>query len=219
MKCPSPIIIRVMSLALHILGTPKERTEVHHLGAEHKFLATKWVPPPWPPNERARSGGDDYIFWSCVQFAWRREQLDQLWREDDAPTSVGRMRALNIASVPPEVLEDLYQRREQPYLLPAEALKQGSPLAAKLAEWMQALVAEWSLVREAHPEAPTLLTLKHELAAAQRRAQKRSAAQARAAEEERLEPEHARGPAEDVHESGGALVEAQEQFATRVRVS
>lgn len=138
MKCPSPVIIRVMSLVLHILGKPKDHTDVSCLDEEHKFLAKGWLPPLGQPNRRfeGRPGGDDYIFWTCVQQAWRKEQQELF----------GQMRDLNVASVPPERLEALYQRREEPYLLP-EANKH-SPLASKLTEWMQALVAEWSLVRD-----------------------------------------------------------------------
>ena len=140
MKCPSPVIIRVMSLVLHILGKPKDHTDVSCLDEEHKFLAKGWLPPLGQPNRRFEGtpGGDDYIFWTCVQRAWRKEQQELF----------GQMRDLNVASVPPERLEALYQRREEPYLLP-EANKH-SPLASKLTEWIQALVAEWNLVRDGH---------------------------------------------------------------------
>ena len=221
-KCPPPVIIRVMSLVLHILGASKEHTDVSHLGAEYRFLAKGWLPPSGQPG---RPGGDDYIFWNCVKNAWHTEQLDQLWRED-APTSVGRMRELSVASVPPERLEDLYQRREASYLLPDRAYAHGSPLAGKLAEWMQALVAGWSLVRARHPEAPTLLTLKHELLAAQQRAQEQRTAHGAAharAEEERLASDHRL--AEDNHAQSRDLVRDHvvdgqvEQLATHLRVS
>ena len=189
MKCPSPGNIRAMSLVLHILGTTKK---------------SSWLPEPGLPS---RPGGNDYIFWNQVKNGWHNEQLDQLWRED------ARLRDLNVASVPFDRLEDLYQRREEPYLLPEEAYK-FSPLAGKLAEWMQALVADWRLVRDGDPEAPTLLALKNELPAARRRAQEQRAVQAWAEEEERLAPGR---PAEDAQSR--ALVEAQEHFATHLRVS
>ena len=215
MKCPPPVVIRVMSLTLHILGTPKDR------------MKAGWLPPPGLPS---RPGGDDYIYWSCVQSSWRKEQLEPAsWsraaaaaagaHEDAAappPQSVGRLRELSVATVPAERLEDLYQRREEPYLLRAEVRKQGGPLAVKLAEWMLALVAEWRVVRDAHPEAPTLLALKQE----RQRAQKRSERAAPARTEETLGDSLGEGrPAEGQHPQSRALGEAQEHFATHLRVS
>lgn len=204
-KCPHPVIIRTMSLALYIL-------------TEHERLAAGWLPAPGLPD---RPGGPDYIFWNSVKNAWNKEQLDELWRQDGgAPKSVAKMRELSIASVPLEKLEQLYQRREEPYMLPEKAYAQ-SRLAGKLAEWMQALVAEWSVVRARHhPDAPALLTLKHELAwAAQRRAHQQRANEQRAAdgaarareEEERLRlSEDHRQPADDAHaHSRDLVVEAQ----------
>jgi len=163
-KPPAPCAEN-LCLTLHVAGV-----------AQHpESPLTSWLPGIGELSDSNRS--------SWIGAHWREarraifgvaNRLGQRPPKGQMPALFERLLELRVINTPPRLLEDLRAWRHEP-CTSRDAMLRKCSACGQLAEWMQALVAEWELLRGLRvdaADAPKLLALQAELAEAEARAEK-----------------------------------------------
>lgn len=157
LKKPPVMCIENLCLALHMadMAQPPDSP------------LTRWLPDIGELSESNRSGWMLRYAKTANRVAYKRELID-------------RLIDVRVVDTPPSRLEDLRAWQHEP-CTSRDVVGRCNRWCMLLAEWMQALLAEWELLRSVRvdaADAPMLLTVQAELAGAEARAEKERAARA-----------------------------------------